>query len=45
MAVEHQLKTTLKDISAAVWERRRREYGRRGEFKGGEEESGSGGDG
>ena len=42
--MERHLKTMLKDILEAAWERRRRESGRRGEGKGGEEESGSGGD-
>ena len=45
MAAERHLNTTLKDILEAEWERRQRESGRRGEGKGGEEESGSGGDG
>ena len=42
--MEWHLKTMLKDILEAAWERRRRESGRRGEGEGGEEESGSGGD-
>ena len=37
--------TTLKYISAAAWERRRRESGRRGEGEVGEEELGYGDDG
>ena len=42
--MERQLKTTLKEISAAVRERRRREFVKRGEVKGGSEESDSGDD-
>ena len=41
---ERQLKTMLKEILAAAWERLQRESGRRAEGKGGEEESGSGSD-
>ena len=44
-AAERQTKTTLKYISAAAWEQRQQESVRRGEGKGVEEESGSGGDG
>ena len=44
-SAERQLNTTLKDILAEAWDRRRWEYVRRGEVEGGEEESGSGGDG
>ena len=43
--MERQLKTTLKEISEAARDWWRRESGRRGEGEGGEEESGSGGDG
>ena len=42
---ERHLKTTLKEILVAAWDRQKREYGRSGEGKGGEEESDSGGDG
>ena len=44
-AVERQLNTTLKEISEAVRERRRRGFFRCGEVKGGSEESDSGDDG
>ena len=44
-AAERQLKTTLKDIFAGAWKRRRRESVSRGEGDGGENDSGSGGDG
>ena len=43
--MENQLETTLKDISEAVRERRRRKFGRRGESEGGSEESDSGDEG
>ena len=42
-SAERKLKATLKEISAAAWERRQREYGRRGEGEGGAEESEYGG--
>ena len=44
-AAERQLKTTLKNILAEVWERQGQESDRRGEEEGGEEESGYGDDG
>ena len=44
-AAGRQLKTMLKKILEAAWERRIRESIRSGEGEGGEEESGSGDDG
>ena len=37
-SAERHLKTTLKEISEAAWERRRQESGRCGDFEGGAEE-------
>ena len=39
------MNTIIKEILEAEWERRRQESVRRGEVEGGEDESGSGGDG